>query len=40
MGVLNLHPNEAMKLTSLADDDKDKFDYEKFYELMSSEGHL
>ena len=36
-GILNLHPREAMQLMELPEDDNDKYDFEKFYELLSSD---
>jgi 4-hydroxy 2-oxovalerate aldolase len=38
MGILNLHPNEAMKWINLPDKDKDKYNFAKFYDLMSIDG--
>ena len=36
-GILNLHPRSGMKQMNLPEDAPDKRDYEKFYELISTD---
>ncbi|MDY7032347.1 MAG: aldolase catalytic domain-containing protein [Thermodesulfobacteriota bacterium] len=36
-GILNLHPRGGMKQMNLPDDDEDKRNFEKFYELMATD---
>ena len=36
-GVLNLHPLEAMELMDLPEENEEKYDYKKFYDLLTAE---
>ncbi|MDY6967954.1 MAG: aldolase catalytic domain-containing protein [Spirochaetota bacterium] len=36
-GILNLHPRDGMKQMSLANDNPEKYNFQKFYELISTE---
>ena len=39
-GILNLHPRGGMKQMNLPDDDEDKTNFEKFFELMATDDVL
>jgi 4-hydroxy 2-oxovalerate aldolase len=36
-GILNLHPRDAMKMMDLPQDDKARYEFEKFYDVMASD---